>query len=45
MIIRDAIPTVMNSSCPVLVEDSGKITGQIDRDSILSVIRSAEVAA
>ncbi|MBB6404322.1 glycine betaine/L-proline ABC transporter ATP-binding protein [Arthrobacter sp. AZCC_0090] len=45
MIIRDAIPTVMNSSCPVLVEDSGKITGQIDRDSILSVIRSTEVAA
>ncbi|GAA4044771.1 glycine betaine/L-proline ABC transporter ATP-binding protein [Arthrobacter methylotrophus] len=44
-IIRDAIPTVMNSSCPVLVEDSGKITGQIDRDSILSVIRSTEVAA
>ncbi|UKA59683.1 quaternary amine ABC transporter ATP-binding protein [Arthrobacter sp. FW306-2-2C-D06B] len=45
MIIRDAIPTVMNSSCPVLVQDSGKITGQIDRDSILSVIRSTEVAA
>lgn len=44
-IIRDAIPTVMNSSCPVLVEDSGKITGQIDRDSILSVIRGTEVAA
>ncbi|MGO4857353.1 quaternary amine ABC transporter ATP-binding protein [Arthrobacter sp. 2MCAF14] len=44
-IIRDAIPTVMNSTCPVLVEDSGRITGQIDRDSILSVIRSTEVAA
>ncbi|WP_427134663.1 quaternary amine ABC transporter ATP-binding protein [Pseudarthrobacter sp. S9] len=44
-IIRDAIPTVMNSSCPVLVEDAGKITGQIDRDSILSVLRSPEVAA
>jgi glycine betaine/proline transport system ATP-binding protein len=29
----------------VLVEDSGKITGQIDRDSILSVIRGTEVAA
>ncbi|MEZ2389388.1 glycine betaine/L-proline ABC transporter ATP-binding protein [bacterium RCC_150] len=44
-VIRDAIPTVMNSSSPVLVEDAGKITGQIDRDSILSVIRGVEVAA
>lgn len=44
-IIRDAIPTVMNSSCPVLVEDSGRVTGQIDRDSILSIIRNTEVAA
>ena len=44
-IIRDAIPTVMKSSCPVLVEDAGKIIGQIDRDCILSVLRSPEVAA
>ncbi|MBT8163362.1 MULTISPECIES: glycine betaine/L-proline ABC transporter ATP-binding protein [Arthrobacter] len=44
-VIRDAIPAVMNSSCPVLVEDAGRITGQIDRDSILSVILGTEAAA
>ncbi len=44
-IIRDAIHTVMHSSSPVLVEDSGTITGQIDRDSILSVLRSTRAAA
>jgi glycine betaine/proline transport system ATP-binding protein len=45
MIIRDAIAAVMNSACPVLVEDAGRITGQIDRDSILSVLQPAEAAA
>ncbi|XAS68299.1 glycine betaine/L-proline ABC transporter ATP-binding protein [Micrococcaceae bacterium Sec5.7] len=46
MIIRDAIPTVMHSSCAVMVaDDAGRILGQIDRDSILSVLRSREVAA
>lgn len=45
MIIRDAIPAVMHSSCPVLVEEGGRITGQIDRDSILSVLQPAEAAA
>ncbi|HEY8752565.1 MAG TPA: glycine betaine/L-proline ABC transporter ATP-binding protein [Arthrobacter sp.] len=46
MIIRDAIAAVMHSSCPVLVEDAaGRITGQIDRDSILSVLQPAEAAA
>lgn len=44
-IIRDAIAAVMDSSCPVLVEDGGKITGQIDRDSILSVLQPTEAAA
>ncbi|WP_233195267.1 glycine betaine/L-proline ABC transporter ATP-binding protein [Cryobacterium sp. M91] len=45
MIIRDAIAAVMQSPCPVLVEDSGRITGQIDRDSILSVLQRTEAAA
>jgi glycine betaine/proline transport system ATP-binding protein len=45
MIIRDAIAAVMHSACPVLVEDAGRITGQIDRDSILSVLQPAEAAA
>jgi len=45
MIIRDAIAAVMNSSCPVLVEDAGRISGQIDRDSILSVLQPTEAAA
>jgi glycine betaine/proline transport system ATP-binding protein len=45
LIIRDAIPAVMHSSCPVLVEEGGRITGQIDRDSILSVLQAAESAA
>jgi glycine betaine/proline transport system ATP-binding protein len=45
-IIRDAITAVMHSSCPVLVEDEeGRIIGQIDRDSILSVLQPAEAAA
>jgi glycine betaine/proline transport system ATP-binding protein len=36
----------MHSSCPVLVEDEeGRIIGQIDRDSILSVLQPAEAAA
>jgi glycine betaine/proline transport system ATP-binding protein len=35
----------MHSSCPVLVEEGGRITGQIDRDSILSVLQPAEAAA
>ncbi|HEV7166572.1 MAG TPA: glycine betaine/L-proline ABC transporter ATP-binding protein [Micrococcaceae bacterium] len=39
-VIRDAIGLVMDSSCPVLVaEPGGAVLGQIDRDSILSVIR------
>ncbi|MEV7132756.1 glycine betaine/L-proline ABC transporter ATP-binding protein [Arthrobacter sp. NPDC093128] len=46
MIIRDAIASVMHASCPVLVEDAeGRIIGQIDRDSILSVLQPAEAAA
>lgn len=44
-VIRDAISTVMNSTSPVLVEDEGTITGQIDRDSILSVLRGPKAAA
>ena len=43
MIIREAIAAVMHSSCPVLVEGAaGRITGQIDRDSILSSSRSLQ---
>jgi glycine betaine/proline transport system ATP-binding protein len=45
MIIRDAISAVLESSCPVLVEDAGRVTGQIDRDSILSVLQPREAAA
>jgi len=44
-IIRDAIHTVMHSTSPVLVEEAGIITGQIDRDSILSVLRGVRAAA
>ncbi len=45
MVIRDAIPTVMAASSAVLVVDAtGKILGQIDRDSILSVMHGQKVA-
>ncbi|MBT2594963.1 glycine betaine/L-proline ABC transporter ATP-binding protein [Arthrobacter sp. ISL-72] len=43
-VIRDAISAVIQSSCPVLVEDGGKIIGQVDRDSILSVLHREAAA-
>lgn len=43
-VIRDAISAVIHSSCPVLVEDEGKIIGQVDRDSILSVLHKEGAA-
>ncbi|WP_269048386.1 quaternary amine ABC transporter ATP-binding protein [Paenarthrobacter sp. Z7-10] len=43
-LIRDAIPVVMGASCPILVTDgSGMVLGQIDRDSILSVVHGSAV--
>lgn len=45
-VIRDSIPTVMGASSAVLVADAaGKVIGQIDRDSILSVLHGPKAVA